>query len=273
MNAMLRTLLLHWSWYPSVLIGSAALVAAYLYAVRGHLTRKAIFFFSGMLVLLIALLSPLDILSDTYLFSAHMVQHLLLIMIASPLLILGIPAEVAARLLEYPLINRIEKILRRPLLAWFLGIGTIYIWHVPLFYNATLANENIHAFEHLTFIVTAVIFWWPIFTPLVSHRLPPMAAITYLFAAAAGSSVLGLILTYAKPGLYPDYLQPEDTLGILPLIRQDWGITPAVDQQIGGLIMWVPGSGMYLLAQIVVLERWFSQPDRGDLENSQNPEI
>ena len=199
-------------------------------------------------MLLFAQSSPLDTLGDTYLFSAHMIQHLLLLLIVPPLLILGIPAWLAERWLALPRIGRAERALRQPAVAWLLGVGAMYLWHIPALYNATLAHVGIHIVEHLCFLASGVIFWWPVCAPLPTARYAPLAAMLYLFTAAVAGSALGIILTFTSPGLYPAYLSPADARGFLPLIRGGWGLTPAVDQQLGGLIMWVPGGLVYLCA-------------------------
>jgi len=250
-----------WTWAPSVIGGCVALVGIYLAAVHVRFNRKTVLFVGGVSVLFVALESPLEALGDTYLFSAHMLQHLLLILLVPPLLLLGIPRPLGQLLLTYPFTRRVEQILSRPVVAWLLGTGTVWVWHLPLLYNATLLSETIHIVEHLCFLVTATIFWWPVLNPVVEKRLLPLASIPYLFAAAASSSGLGIILTFASPGLYPAYLHPVDTLGLLPLLRQQWGLTPAVDQQLGGLLMWVPGSLIYLSGIIGALARWYGQPD------------
>jgi putative membrane protein len=213
--------------------------------------------------LLIALVSPLDALSDTYLFSAHMVQHLLLLLLVPPLFIMGIPGQLAGDMLEKPIFSRLEQILRKPLLAWLTGVCTIWLWHLPALYNAALANENIHIFEHLCFLVSGLIFWWPVVSPLHDHRLPANVVIPYLLAAGAVNDILGMLLTYANPAIYPAYLQPVDALGILRLIRVGWKLTPATDQQLGGLIMWFPGGLIYILALLfnpVIKDRRGSPP-------------
>jgi putative membrane protein len=250
-----------WSWDPSVWVGCAALIGVYLAAVRSYIDNKrAILFIAGVLIMWFALESPLDELGDTYLFSAHMAQHLLLILAVPPLLLMGLPRRLAVRILDWPPADRIEQILSRPLLAWLLGIGTVWIWHIPVLYNATLHDEYIHILEHTDFLVTSTILWWPVLSPVMERRLSPLSTIAYLFAAMAASSVLGIILTFTPPGLY-DYLHPVDTLGALPLIRQGWGLTPEVDQQIGGLLMWVPSGLVYLSGILSALGRWYSAPE------------
>lgn len=258
-----------WSWDPSVIVGCLALLGVYFVVGRRRITvSQALFFSGGVLVMFLALESSLDELGDTYLFSAHMLQHLLLLLITPPLLLLGLPGWLAQRILAWPLADRIEQILSRPPVAWLLGTLTVWVWHLPVLYNATLLDENIHIMEHLDFLVTATIFWWPVLSPLKEKRMAPLATIFYLFAAAASSSILGIILTFASPGLYPAYLQPDDELGALPFIRDTLGLTPAVDQQLGGLLMWVPGSLVYLSGILGALYRWYSEPEPDRLVGS-----
>jgi putative membrane protein len=264
-----------WSWDPSVWVGCAALIGVYLAAVRSYIDNKrAILFIAGVLIMWFALESPLDELGDTYLFSAHMAQHLLLILAVPPLLLMGLPRRLAVRILDWPPADRIEQILSRPLLAWLLGIGTLWMWHIPVLYNATLHNEYIHIVEHTDFLVTSTILWWPVLAPVMERRLSPLGTIAYLFAAMAASSVLGIILTFTPPGLY-DYLHPVDTLGALPLIRQGWGLRPEVDQQIGGLLMWVPSGLVYLSGILSALGRWYNEPEEDVYQEheSANPSI
>lgn len=246
-----------WEWQPSVLLGCAALLAGYLGAAGLRLSRAALSFLAGILVLLLALESPLDVLGDTYLFSAHMLQHLLLELVIPPLLILGIPASLAGRVMDHPLAGRAGRVLGQPVAAWILGIGTLWAWHAPALYNAALENENIHIVQHLCFLVTATIFWWPVATPARERRLPPPVAVFYLMAAGMASTLLGILLAFAPRILYPAYLHPADPLGILPLIREGWGLSPAADQRLGGLFLWIPGGLAYLGAMLVTLARWF----------------
>jgi len=229
-------------------MGCLVLLIIYLLGIHFHLVGRSYLFFSGIFFLLIALVSPLDALSDTYLFSAHMMQHLLLLLIVPPLLIMGIPGQLARKLLEKPILGKPEQFLRKPVVAWLLGIGTIWLWHWPVLYNAALSNENIHVLEHLCFLATGVIYWWPVVSPLPDHRLPATILVAYLLAAEAANDILGMLLTYANPAIYPAYLHPVDSLGILQLIRVGWRLSSAADQQLGGLLMWFPGGIIYILA-------------------------
>ena len=246
-----------WPWEPSVVLGCAALGIGYLAAVRWRVEGRAGWFLAGVFVLLFALDSPLDTLADTYLFSAHMAQHLLLLLIVPPLLLAGTPASLLEPAWQSARIRALARALGRPVVAWALGVGTIWIWHIPALFNATLDSAGVHLIEHLSFLVTGVIFWWTILAPLREARLAPAPAMIYLLAAALACSVLGIVLTFARAGLYPAYLLPVDPLGLKPLIRAGWKLSPETDQEIGGLLMWIPGGLVYLCAMLGVLMRWY----------------
>ncbi len=257
-----------WDWEPSVVIGCAALTLAYLVFVGPGLRpcRRAsawrgplAFFLAGVLILLLDLVSPIDLLGDQYLFSAHIVQHFVLALIVPPLLLLGIPQWFAEAALKRPMLARFEREIARPPVSWLLGVGAMIIWHVPLFFNAALANEGLHVFQHLSFLVTGVIFWWPVLTRIESHRIAPLGAISYLFSACLSCSLLGAALTFASPGLYPAYLSPDDRLGILPLLRDQWGLDPHNDQQLGGLLMWIPGCFVYWTGILATVAHWYEE--------------
>lgn len=255
-----RVLTTTWVWEPSVLLGCLALLAAYIQVAR-PLTARAALFVLGDVVLLIALVSPLDTLGDIYLFSAHMLQHLLLVLVVPPLLLLGVPPRLFERLLRWAPARRAERLLGRHVLAWALGMGTLWAWHAPALYEAALGNEGVHIVQHLSFLVAATIFWWPVVAPAPLRRLSSLGAVPYLLASSVTSSVLGVILTFAPPGVYPSYLHPIDTLGILRLARGGWGLTAHTDQQLGGLLMWMLSSPVYLAALIAALARWYSEPE------------
>jgi cytochrome c oxidase assembly factor CtaG len=248
-----------WEWYPSVVAGCVLLGGAYVAAVRPRRPARVAAFLGGVLVLLLTLVGPLDALGDDYLFCAHMLEHLLLMVAVPPLLLLGIPPRAAARLLRVPFAARVERFLNRPILAWLLAISVLYAWHLPVLYNLALADERIHILQHLSFLVTATVFWWPVLAPLRGHRLRGHMTILYLFLAAVANSTLGAILTFTPPGLYPLYDRPADGSAELVFIRRNWGIDPAADQQLGGLFMWVIGGFFFLWAIIGAFGRWYRE--------------
>jgi putative membrane protein len=249
---MTKLLLTGWDWEPSVVVGCAALAIGYLAAMRRRLPLRALWFLGGVLLLLLDLVSPIDALADGYLFSAHIAQHFLLALVIPPLLILGLPT--------LDLDMRLPAALPT-FAAWLLGVGTMLIWHVPAFFNAALASDALHIFQHLTFLASGVIFWWPVLCPIEENRLPPIVAVPYLFSACTACSLLGAAITFGSPGLYPAYLHPDDRLGILPLIRDGWGLDAKSDQQLGGLLMWVPGCFVYLSAILATVSRWYRTPE------------
>ena len=246
-----------WGWEPSVVGGCLVLAAGYLAVAGANLTRRAAAFFAGIAVLFLALDSPLDTLGDTYLFSAHMVQHLLLILIVPPLLLLGMPASLVERARRVPWMRRPMSALGAPAVAWGLGIGTMAVWHIPALYDAALVRGGVHVVQHLSFLVTGTIFWWPVVAPAGDARLDPLPAVLYLVAAALAGSVVGIVITFARVDLYPAYFLPVDRLGIEPLIRNGWGLSPEVDQELGGLLMWIPGGLVYLCAILGMMARWY----------------
>jgi len=243
-----------------VLIGCAALLAAYWAAHRGDLSRAG-WFVAGVAVMLFALISPLDTLGDEYLFSAHMLQHLLLELAVPPLLLLGLTPRFARAVIDCRPLGRIQRVLGNPLVAWTLGMATLTLWHLPWLFDAALGNEYIHILEHLCFMVTATIFWWPILAPLPQCRISPLWAQLYLFGGAIASTLLGIWLTFTPTVLYAPYLHPDDSLHLAALLRALWGLTPALDQQVGGLLMWVVGGFVFLAAMIGLFLQWFGMAE------------
>jgi cytochrome c oxidase assembly factor CtaG len=224
-----------WDWEPSVGIGCVALGVLYAWVTwRANPRWRVAFFALGDAALLLALVSPLDTLADRYLFSAHMIQHLLLIELAAPLLLLGLPAAVFERWLRRPALAAIERTLRQPWLAWIIGFGTLSLWHVPALYDATVRLEGLHVFEHLSFLVSATIFWWPVLSPIETSRIELGESVMYLFARMAGNLVLGSFVAAAPLGVYTAYLHAPAAPGPLHAISH------LLDQHLGGFLMWVP---------------------------------
>jgi cytochrome c oxidase assembly factor CtaG len=257
---MMARILAAWDPDLSVLLGCAALLIG-CWAMYRSEPGRARWFIGGIGVILLALISPLDTLGDEYLFSAHMLQHLLLVLAMPPLLLLGLTAGFARHVVEYRPLGAIEAVLGNPLVAVLLGLGLLTVWHVPLLFDAALDNEYLHILEHLCLMVSATIFWWPIVSPLPECRLAPPLTLLYLLAAAIGSSLLGIWLTFAPTELFAPYLHPQDSLRILDLLRIRWGLTPVVDQQIGGLLMWVGGGFVFVSVMAVQVVRWLGAVD------------
>ncbi len=259
---MMARILAAWDPDLSVLIGCAALLVAYWAAHRNDLGRGG-WFVAGVGVMLFALVSPLDVIGDEYLFSAHMTQHLLLVLIVPPLLICGITPRFARRLVECPPLGAIERFLGNAVVAWTIGIGMLAVWHAPILFDAALNNEYVHILEHLCFMVSATIFWWPIFGPLPEYRLSPLWTQLYLLGGAMANSLIGIWLTFAPAGIYTPYLNPDDSLHLMELLRSGWGITPAVDQEVGGLLMWVGAGFVFISVMAAAIVRWLGAVNTG----------
>jgi putative membrane protein len=229
-----------WDWEPSVIVGCGALAIGYIAVVRKRGLSRMPYFLAGVVLLLLDLVSPIDTLADRYLFSAHIVQHFLLALVIPPLLLLGTPA------FELRGLAKLERVIGQPPVSWLLGVGTMLAWHIPALFNAALASDGLHIFQHLSFLITGTIFWWPILGPLEDRRLPALPAVSYLFSACVCCSLLGAFLTFGPVGLYPAYT------GYM-------GLDAKSDQQLGGLLMWVPGCFVYLSVILATFRRWYAQ--------------
>jgi cytochrome c oxidase assembly factor CtaG len=218
-------------------------------------------FVAGWLSLLLALDSPLHEISEQ-LFWVHMTQHEILMLISAPLLILSQPA--APLLFALPehwrvpianigkarIIERAWLVVSAPVAAWLLHAAALWIWHAPKLFDATLESEWVHAAQHISFLGTALLFWW---TLLHKHARRPGygGAILYVFTTAVHTSVLGALLTFAPHAWYAPYARTA------PL----WGLTALQDQQIGGLLMWVPAGALLTVVALVLLATWMSHSD------------
>jgi cytochrome c oxidase assembly factor CtaG len=250
-----------WDFEPTVIFGSAALFLAYLWVVGFRLNRKTALFGSGVLLMLLTLIGPLDFLGDDYLFSAHMMEHILLYLAVPPLLLLGLPPAPVRSLLSIGFAASAERFLRRPTVACLAAVGTLWLWHLPVLYNAALDHEGLHAVEHLSVLVAGTIFFWPIFTPLQSHRLSPVVGAVYVFAAMSASMILGILLTYSPVGSYPAYLRSSDGTGVFRFIRTVWKLDPQSDLNLGGMFMWIIGGLLYFASLLAVISRLFRSPE------------
>jgi putative membrane protein len=223
---------------------------------------QAAAFAGGLATVALALLSPLDTLAHR-LFAAHMAQHMLLVMVAAPLLVLGAPGLPLAvalapgwrrrlgRLRHRPAVHAARDLLTRPMVAWGVHVGTLWAWHLPGPYQAALASDAVHAAEHASFLGTAVLFWWVVLSRPGRRRLAPGFAVLYLFAAALQGSALGALLTLAPAPLYP-----------LQAAAASSGPAALADQQLAGLVMWVPADLVYLGAAGTLFMRWLMSLER-----------
>ena len=252
-----------WEFDPGIVIPLA--VAAWLYA-RGarvqriSTPRQHVFFWSGWISLVVALVSPLHPLGEV-LFSAHMVQHEILMLVSAPLLVLsrplvtflwGMPFEWRRSLGQWAKTDYIHHswtFLTDPLTAWSIHAAAIWSWHAPFLFNLTLKSELAHSAQHLSFFLSALLFWWALF--YARGRKAYGAGVFYLFTTAVHTGILGALLTFAPHIWYSSY----------STTTQSWGLTPLQHQQIGGLIMWIPASRIYLVAGLWLFAAWLKESD------------
>lgn len=251
-----------WHGHPSVVAGLVVLTGAYLLAV-GPLRQRygwapqvpagqASIFLCGVLVMFVALLSPLHELGDRYLFSAHMVQHLLLTLVVAPLLIVGTPSWMLRPLVNVPQVFRVARIATLPVMAFVVFNAVFVLWHIPTLYDLALRERGVHVLEHLMFLVAALMMWWPVVGRLPELPRPSyLVQMLYLFVHPTVPAILGAIITFSDGVLYEWY-------AAAPRI---WGLSAHTDQQIGGIIMWIPGGLAYLFSLMVVFLVWAGQEE------------
>jgi putative membrane protein len=230
-------------------------------------TWRARCFTAALVALGLALLSPLDALSNA-LASAHMVQHLLLLLVAAPLLALSAPASAILR--GSPLALRRASgrwrrrlglthgnlgVLRHPAAVWLLSVGIIWFWHAAAPYDATLDNQLLHVLEHASFLVTAVLFWQVVVGVRGAARVSGGLGVLLVFAMAMQSVFLSVLLTFARTPWYSGYAQTT----------APWSLDPLTDQRLAGVIMWIPAGGIYLVVALALLVTWIRATEREDV--------
>jgi len=249
-------LLSAWNWSPQVIGVCIAALLIYAFTLRFRSPSRTLYFCGALAVFFLTLISPLNALADRYLFSAHMLQHMLLLLIVPLLLLLGLPPNntiVASGRSGFRL---------PPLFGWFAGVSAMWVWHERTLCDLATRTETFRIIQIISLLVLGTLFWWPLLGLQVQRRISPLAGVVYLFSACITCSVLGILITFAPVGaVCPIYLEPPNQPAILSMIRQGWGFTPAKDQQIGGLLMWLPGCGIYLAGVMAMLARWYNSAE------------
>ncbi|MFN2636464.1 MAG: cytochrome c oxidase assembly protein [Gemmatimonadaceae bacterium] len=240
-----------WSIHPSTVVGIAALAALYLWAEKAlhqqaRFAERSFFFF-GLLVMFGSLNGPIHDLSDDYLFSAHMVQHLLLTLAVPPLLLAGVPGWMLRRPLSIGIVAPAARFSTRAPIAFVTFNIVIAAWHLPVFYNAAMANHGLHIVEHLMFMAAAVLMWWPLLSQLPEFpRLAYPGQMLYSFLMSIPMSIVAIYIAMSDHILYPAYAAAPRVLAISPL----------EDQLLGALIMWIPGGLIFYVIMTVVFFKW-----------------
>jgi putative membrane protein len=258
-----------WTWSPWVVL--PLVLSATLYTLgtvrlwrhagygRGVRVWQALCFAGGWLLLFGALVAPLHWLGER-LFAAHMIEHEILMAVAAPLIAVSRPAGSMLWALPVRWRSSVGSVgqtsafvaawtrLTDPRAATVIHGIALWVWHAPLLYNAALANSFVHWLQHVSFLITALLFWWALLRGRGRER-GYGAAVFYLFLTALHSGFLGVLITFSRRLIYP--LQSQTAA--------EWGLAPLEDQQLAGLIMWVPAGLVYAIAALILAGVWIGR--------------
>ena len=273
MDPTTRAILSSWNWRLSVIIVLALAGTFYTRGWwllrqrqrRGRLATRwrLASYLVGLLIVGLALLSPIDVLASQ-LFLMHMIQHLLLIMIAPPLLLItnpmpfvlwGLPRKwrllvgggIGRLLHRHSPVRRNLRVATSPGIIWLAWVIMVFGWHDPNLYNAALQYEWVHDVEHLTFFAAGMLFWWHVTGagPRIHKQASLLGRIAFVISAIPPNMLTGVVLAFAPEPIYTFYTA----------VPRLWGISVMDDQRLGGAIMWIPGSMMYIIAALVLISR------------------
>ncbi len=245
--------------FPSILVGCVYLAGAYLLAVGPARKRfgwssepvsrwRVASYLGAVALIFFSLNGPLHDWSDHYLFSAHMVQHMLLMLIMPPFLIMGLPPWLIRKALEVTWIFRAARALTHPAVAFTAYNVTFIAWHFPEMYNWALMDHTVHIVQHFMFMAVSVMMWWPVIDPVPELRRIPTGPLlmVYIFAFGIPGTVVSAFITLSDQVFYTWYeAAPRIT-----------ALSPLEDQRLGGLIMWIPGMLIFWIAITAVFFRW-----------------
>jgi putative membrane protein len=269
LHAAARIALTEFTVHPSTVIGLLALGALYHWRAAQAPAAEAAgalsaedrpspsagqraTFYGALGLIFLSLNGWLHDLSDYYLFSAHMVQHLMLTLVAPPLLVMGTPGWMLRPALRWPGVGAVARRVTRPALAFVIFNVVLTVWHLPPLYDLAMRHHGIHIVQHLCFMTASVLMWWPILSPLPElPRLAYPGQMLYLFLMSIPMSLVAVCIGYADHALYPAYASAPRL----------WGISPLQDQLIGALIMWIPGGFFFFAIISVVFFKWQQQDE------------
>jgi putative membrane protein len=243
----------YWHWHPSVVAGLAGLLGGYWLATRRRRATpgQVACFAAAVAALGVALLGPLAEWAERVALSAHMLQHMVLTLVVPPLWLAGTPAGLLRPLLRVPGGRATGRVLTHPAVAFGVAAAVLVAWHRPAFFEAAARDEATHVLFHLTLIGSGLCAWWPVAGPLREWPRPsPPAQLLYLFLSTIPMAAVAAPITLAEEPLYPFYAAASVAAG--------WPLSPRLDQELAGVLMWTVGPLAYLIAGTVVFFRWAS---------------
>ena len=256
----------NWQFEPTVLVLVFGVLSGYFwlvgpYARKHDLPRptdgQKIMFLVGTFTMLVALGPPLDDWASYYLLSAHMLQHLLLMVVTAPLWLKAIPGWFFDPINRRSRLSRALRFLTSPIPSLVIGSAIMVVWHLPDLYNRALMIEPLHALQHQSFLFASLLMWWPIIGPNpVWPRPAPLLRMLYLFATTLPGGFVGAFITLADPGLYSHYVD----------VPRLWGMDLATDQELAGLMMWVGVPSIYLAVISGIFFGWVASEERKDAD-------
>ena len=246
-----------WPFDPTVYAGLLALFLGHALLARSASDagrKHTVYFLLGLFTLWVALETPIDPISDVYLDTVHMLQHVLLAFVAPPLLLLGLSAGMVAKLVRIPGLRALAE----PIPAQVIAAVVMIAWHFPVLYELTLRNEDIHILEHLTFIASGVVLYWPIIEATSAHarwNMSPGARLVYMLLATLPQDGVALALIFSRTTFYAFYEEAPRLIA---------GYTALIDQTIAGAVLMIFGKVTLGVAAAAVFFRWFGAEHRAD---------
>ena len=272
----LKFLTAYWSLDIIAIIIAIALIVFHFITNGNTFNKKSILFLSGVALYILATCSALNYLADYYLYSAHMVKDIIILLIVPPMLISSTSPNFLKKLFQRPGVNKAGKILFNPFVAWTLGVGSMWLWNFPNVFFMLEASPWLKLLQTTSLLIFGVIFIYPVFTPVKYQKLHPLQSALYLFTACVGCTIAGIMITFAPAYTYTPYFAGPvfwccsiQTAGaaasaytggaanaVANLIQNNWEISARIDQQTAGLIMWIPACFIYLTNIMISLAKW-----------------
>ncbi len=275
----LKFLTTYWNFDIIALITAIALIVFHFITNGNTFNKKSFLFLGGTALYLLATCSSLNYLADYYLYSAHMVKDIIILLIVPPMLVSSTNPDFLKKIFKRPGFNKAGKILFHPMVAWTLGVGSMWMWNFPNVFFMLEASPWLKLIQTASLLVFGLIFIYPVFTPIKYQRLHPLQSALYLFTACVGCTIAGIMITFAPAYTYTPYfagpvfwccsIQTAGTAASLyangastaisNLIQNNWGISARIDQQAAGLIMWIPACFIYLTNIMISIAKWYGR--------------